>query len=123
MSNWHAAVALQRLIESGRLRARMTSDLAIVLERPPAPPEPWVTKEGLAAHLACSTRWLADRMADGMPASIIAGSLKFRVTECERWLETNGHIKSPRLDRGEKMTTSANGGATAQTARPQTTGR
>lgn len=34
MTTWHAAVAIQRLIESGRLRARVTNDLALVLERP-----------------------------------------------------------------------------------------
>jgi hypothetical protein len=122
MTTWHVAVALQRLIESGRLRARMTSDLALVLERPPTA-EPWVDKHALAEHLSCSRRWLAERLAEGLPHAVIAGRVKFRVVAAERWLVQHGHIEHRRVDvRGMISANQTNGGGTALTARPPTKG-
>jgi hypothetical protein len=56
--------------------------------------EPWLDKKGLAAHLACSVRWIERRMEDGMPHRHIAGRAKFRASEVEAWLERNGLIET-----------------------------
>lgn len=55
--------------------------------------EPWLDKRALADHLDCSVRWIASRMAEGMPRAVIAGRVKFRASEVEPWLESHGHLK------------------------------
>jgi hypothetical protein len=55
--------------------------------------EPWLDKKGIAEHLACSPRWIEDRVSEGMPSAMIAGRRKFRVSEAEPWLERAGHIR------------------------------
>lgn len=54
--------------------------------------EPWLDKSGLAQFYSCGTRWIEERVAEGMPSALIAGKRKFRVSECEPWLERAGHI-------------------------------
>lgn len=54
--------------------------------------EPWLDKQGIADHFACSVRWIEERMVEGMPHSHIAGRAKFRVSEAEPWLASHGHI-------------------------------
>jgi hypothetical protein len=55
--------------------------------------EPWLGKNGLAEYLGCSERWIEYRMSEGMPHAMIAGRIKFRPSECERWLEQQGHLE------------------------------
>lgn len=55
--------------------------------------ERWRDKRGIAEHFACSVRWIERRMEEGMPHRHIAGRAKFRASECEAWLEENGHIE------------------------------
>lgn len=57
------------------------------------PLEPWLDKRGIADHLGCKVRWIEYRMAEGLPHAMIAGRIKFRASEVERWLESNGHIE------------------------------
>lgn len=52
--------------------------------------EPWRDKRGIAAHFACSVRWIERRMEEGMPHRHITGRAKFRVSEAEPWLEAHG---------------------------------
>lgn len=54
--------------------------------------EPWLDKRGLAAHLACSIRWIERRMEEGMPHAHIAGRAKFRASEIESWLDHHGYV-------------------------------
>lgn len=55
--------------------------------------EPWLDKRGMCDYLKCSPRWLADRMVEGLPRARIAGRVKFRASECERWLAERGHLE------------------------------
>ena len=52
--------------------------------------EPWLDKRGLAAHLGCSVSWVEKKAAAGMPHTVIAGRVKFRVSAVEPWLEARG---------------------------------
>lgn len=49
--------------------------------------EPWVSRRQLAAHLGFSLRWVDLRVRDGMPSMKMRGERRFKVSECERWLE------------------------------------
>jgi hypothetical protein len=55
--------------------------------------EPWLTKRRLAAYLGCSERWINYRMAEGLPHSLIAGRVKFRMSRVEPWLIANGYLE------------------------------
>jgi hypothetical protein len=55
--------------------------------------EPWLAKAQLAEYLACSERWIEVRMTEGMPHARIAGRIKFRASDVERWLEENGYME------------------------------
>jgi hypothetical protein len=55
--------------------------------------EPWLGKRRLAEHLDCSERWIELRMEEGMPRAMIAGRVKFKASEIERWLEEHGHLE------------------------------
>ncbi len=55
--------------------------------------EPWLDKKGLGDYLACSERWIEERMAEGMPHVKIAGRIKFKASEIEPWLEEKGHME------------------------------
>lgn len=57
------------------------------------PPEAWVDKRGLAAHLACSVRSVEAAMAEGLPHAVIFGRAKFRLTDVEAWLEVQGLLR------------------------------
>ena len=73
--------------------------------------EPFVDKEGLAASLVCSVRWIEKRMEDGMPHYHVAGRAKFRLSEVEPWLVENGHIerRGQRIDGVSAATSSGCG--------------
>jgi hypothetical protein len=55
--------------------------------------EPWLAKAQLAEYLACSERWIEEKMAEGMPHAKIAGRIKFKVSEVEPWLEEKGYME------------------------------
>jgi hypothetical protein len=55
--------------------------------------ECWLDKRHLAEYLDCSPRWVIARYEEGMPCKMIAGRLKFKVSEAEPWLEEHGHIE------------------------------
>ena len=55
--------------------------------------EPWLDKKRLEEYLACSERWIVDRMREGMPHAKIAGRIKFKASEVEPWLEENGYME------------------------------
>lgn len=55
--------------------------------------EPWLSKRHLAAQLAVSPRWLDARTSEGMPSRMIAGALKFRLSEVELWLRRHGYLE------------------------------
>lgn len=53
--------------------------------------EPWVSKAHLTAHLGCGTRFIEQRMSEGLPHTRFSRKMvRFRVTEVERWLITEG---------------------------------
>ena len=52
--------------------------------------EPWVDKKELAHLLDCSVSWIEKRMAERMPHAIIAGRVKFKVSQVEPWLFRRG---------------------------------
>lgn len=54
--------------------------------------EPWLDKHQFAEHLSSSPRWVVAREEEGMPSAMIAGKLKFKVSEAEPWLQEHGHI-------------------------------
>jgi hypothetical protein len=55
--------------------------------------EPWLSKQDLARHFACSVRSVEFAVADGMPHAIVFGRVKFRASEAEIWLEKNGRLE------------------------------
>lgn len=52
--------------------------------------EPYLDKHGLAEYLVCSPQWVVAREEEGMPSEMIAGRLKFKVSEIEPWLREHG---------------------------------
>lgn len=55
--------------------------------------EPWLDKRGLQEYLSCSERWIENRLKEDMPHAMIAGRIKFRVSEVEPWLIEHGHME------------------------------
>lgn len=57
--------------------------------------EPFVDRDGLAQALghAVKERWLRYRVKEGMPHYLIAGKMRFRVSEAVPWLERHGFIQ------------------------------
>ena len=55
--------------------------------------EPWLDKAQMCEYLACSERWLENRMAEGMPYAKIAGRIKLKPSESEPWLVGHGHME------------------------------
>lgn len=49
---------------------------------------PLLTKEQLAAHWQVSERWIELRVKnDGLPRKRLGRAIRFRLEDCERWLE------------------------------------
>jgi hypothetical protein len=55
--------------------------------------EPWLSKRDLAQHLGCSVSWVEKKAAAGLPHTVIAGRVKFRVSAVEPWLEARGFLE------------------------------
>ena len=51
------------------------------------PEEPWMSKNDVAAHFACSTRSIELAMRDGLPHRPLFGRSKFRASEVQAWLD------------------------------------
>lgn len=84
-----------RPVETPRRALTPTERAGKPSNRPPIPPEPWVSWAQLSAFLggACRKRWLEARVAEGMPSAIIAGKRVFRISEVVPWLRDRGHIE------------------------------
>lgn len=54
------------------------------------PGDPWIGKAQFARHLGMSTRWVEQRMREGMPSRMLAGRRQFKVSACEDWLRERG---------------------------------
>jgi hypothetical protein len=57
------------------------------------PPEPWLTKQQLADHLAVSGRWIELQQHRGLPYLRMGGLNRYRVSQVEAWLRE--HYSSP----------------------------
>ena len=80
--------------------------------------EPWLDRKKLADHYSCSVRSIELALADGMPHAVVFGRVKFKVSECEPWLEDRGIIER-RVDHGCTVVTgSANGAALREQPAP-----
>lgn len=57
--------------------------------------EPFVDRDELAAFVgrAVKERWVRYRIKEGMPHYLIAGKIRFRVSEVVPWLERHGYIE------------------------------
>jgi hypothetical protein len=53
----------------------------------PFPREGLVKKAALADHFQVSPRTVERWVADGMPCHRLGGSVRYRISECEAWLE------------------------------------
>jgi phage terminase Nu1 subunit (DNA packaging protein) len=57
------------------------------------PPEPWITKQQLADHLAVTRRWIELQQHRGLPHTRMGGINRYRISEVEAWLRE--HYNSP----------------------------
>jgi hypothetical protein len=51
------------------------------------PWEPWVTEPVIARHFAVSERTVRRWRELGMPSKLRGGCRRYRIMECERWLD------------------------------------
>jgi len=51
-----------------------------------ASPEPWITKQRLAAHLSVTPRWIELQQRRGLPHIHTPGMNRYRISEVEAWL-------------------------------------
>jgi excisionase family DNA binding protein len=66
-------------------------NLILLSSRRRAPSEPWLRKGEIAAHLGVSQRWVEKRAADsGLPFHRVGQLNLYRVSEVDRWVESNG---------------------------------
>ena len=65
----------------------LTDGGKLVPFRPRPGNEPWVTKLQLARHLQVSEKTVERWAAEGMPCLRRKRLLRFRISECEGWLE------------------------------------
>jgi hypothetical protein len=78
---------------------------APALAEPPAAepverPEPYLSKQSLAAHYDMSVRWVEQKIAAGLPVAHYVGRKpprpRFRLSETDSWLRANGHLSDKR---------------------------
>lgn len=55
--------------------------------------DPWLDKQGIAQHLACSTRSIEYAIEQGMPYTVIFGRKKFQAAQVEAWLAQAGKLE------------------------------
>lgn len=49
-------------------------------------PERWLSKREVADHYGFSVRWVEIQIGQGMPARLIGGQRRLRLTEVDAWL-------------------------------------
>lgn len=60
--------------------------------------EPLLSKRELHLRLTRSTRWIEQRVAEGMPSYLDGnGYRRFRLSEVTPWLKEHGYVVSDRL--------------------------
>lgn len=64
-----------------------------VVAEPIERPEPYLSKQSLAAHYAMSVRWVELRMKDGLPHEHMDGRARFKLSETDPWLRERGHLR------------------------------
>ena len=74
--------------------------------------EPWLDRKKLADHYSCSVRSVELALSEGMPHAVVFGRVKFKVSDCEPWLEERGIIER-RVDPGCTLVTYQSGAGTA----------
>lgn len=61
---------------------------AQIIPFPKRPTEPWVSKKVVAHHLGMSVRWVEDRQRwDDLPHARHGRTVRFRLSEVDRWME------------------------------------
>jgi hypothetical protein len=56
--------------------------------------EPRISKRALADHYGMSTRWVEQRMSEGLPHEHMDGRARFVLAEADAWLREHGHLKA-----------------------------
>jgi hypothetical protein len=64
-----------------------------VVAEPVERPEPYLSKQSLAAHYAMSVRWVELRMKGGLPHEHMDGRARFKLSETDPWLCERGHLR------------------------------
>jgi hypothetical protein len=54
------------------------------------PPEPWVGRGDLRAHLGRSDWWIELRLREGMPSRPYGRPRQFKLSEVDAWLKERG---------------------------------
>ncbi len=54
---------------------------------------PRISKQALADHYEMSTRWVEQRMSEGLPHEHMDGRARFVLNEADAWLRERGHLK------------------------------
>jgi hypothetical protein len=49
-------------------------------------PEPWLTKQQIAEHLAVSKRWIELQQPRGLPYLCMGGLNRYPISEVEAWI-------------------------------------
>jgi predicted DNA-binding transcriptional regulator AlpA len=52
--------------------------------------ERWLTKRQIAEHFGFTTRWVELRMREGLPSIRLGNRRRFRLSEVEAWLVSQG---------------------------------
>ena len=60
----------------------------------PTPTAPWLTEQQLAEHLQISTRHLINLRKRGLPFIQLGSSVRYDLSEVERYLRTNRRLSS-----------------------------
>jgi hypothetical protein len=56
----------------------------------PQLPERWLSKREVADHYGFSVRWVEIQIGRGMPARMIGGQRRMRLSEVDGWLQPTG---------------------------------
>lgn len=57
-------------------------------------PEGYISKQALADHYEMSTRWVEQRMSEGLPHGHMDGRARFVLSDADEWLREHGHLKA-----------------------------
>jgi hypothetical protein len=83
-----------------RAFAPLVAAAASVAPEPAVEPVPALAqrigKRALADHYEMSTRWVEQRMSEGLPHEHMDGRARFVLSEADAWLREHGHLKAAR---------------------------